>query len=238
MIIPDVKSIEGLSEQFIIDIDRRGKYLIFIFSNETMISHLRMEGKYFYYPKAHQVDKHTHVVFYFKDGSELHYNDFRKFGRMQMSNFKYLDLPPLSELGKEPFELTVDDLYPYFKGSNRYLKEVLLDQHIILGLGNIYANETCFMMGLHPKTRVKNLSKVKIQKLIDASCDVLSRAIEQGGTTVHTFSALGIDGRFQVELKVHGHENEPCQVCGTKIKKIKVGGRGTYYCPKCQIKRK
>ncbi len=229
-------SLEGESIQ---DIDRVGKYLIFKLDHHAFLSHLRMEGKYFYYEHSTPPNKHTHVVFYFNDQSELHYQDTRKFGRMQLVPLdNYKNVPPLDKLAKEPFDITVDDLYPIFKNTNRGLKEILLDQQVILGIGNIYANEICFYMKMHPASKVKYFSKKRTQQLIDAAIQVLNEAIKQGGTTIHTFSANGIDGMFQVHLQVHGRENQPCRICGTTIRKIKIGGRGTYFCPTCQKRRR
>lgn len=230
--------VSSLINQEIIDIDRVGKYLVFVLDNDAFISHLRMEGKYFFKQEKTDVNKHTHVIFTFDDDTYLYYQDTRKFGRMQLMTHDYRSELPLSKLAKEPFDIQVDDLYDKFKKSNKGLKEILLDQSVILGIGNIYANEICFMMGLHPKAKVKYFSRKKIQQLIDASIVVLNHAIEKGGTTIHTFNANGIDGLFSIELNVHGRNNQPCKICNETIKKIVVGGRGTYFCPQCQSKRR
>lgn len=238
--------IEGSSNDFIKQvchqkinkIDRVGKYLVFVLDNDAFISHLRMEGKYYIVDCQEPYTKHCHVIFHLNNGIDLRYYDTRKFGRMQLVDHDHYRLQlPLSKLGKEPFDIDPVDLYQQLKKSSRPIKDVLLDQSIILGIGNIYANEICFRMKIHPEAPVCRLSLKRVKELVNQSIEVLNEAIEQGGTTIHTFSANGIDGLFQVKLNVHGRINQPCPVCGGLIEKIKLKGRGTYYCKKCQRKK-
>ncbi len=237
------KIIDGDSDEFVRllthqtfrDIDRLGKYLIFICDDVAFVSHLRMEGKYHILDKNQEINKHTHVVFHLKD-KELCYIDTRKFGRMKIvDKDNYCYSLPLSKLGKEPFDISVDELYQRFHQTSLPVKTALLDQSIVCGIGNIYANEICFLMNIDPRTPASRLSKKRVQELIDISIDVLNRAIVQGGTTIHSFDANGIHGLFQVQLNVHGQK--VCPVCQGTIKKITVHQRGTYYCPCCQKKR-
>ena len=238
--------INAIKGQKIVDIKRTGKYLIFILESTAFLSHLRMEGKYRYLP-GNDVDevekedisrnKHDHLGFGFSDGSHLYYNDVRKFGRLQLINREnYQKLPPLNQLGPEPWEANASDLYLEIHRSNLPIKSILLDQTIIAGIGNIYANEICFEMGLNPHTPGSKLSKKRIVELIEVSMDILERSIQAGGTTIHSFSNVGISGDYQQKLKVHGKKN--CPVCRDEIYKEKVKGRGTYYCKICQKKKR
>lgn len=227
--------IDALMNQTIQDIDRVGKYLVFILDDIAFVSHLRMEGKYHILSPQVPCDKHTHVVFHLED-EDLRYIDTRKFGRMQLvDKVLYRHQLPLSQLGKEPFDIDTQDLYRLLHHTSLPIKTALLNQSIMCGIGNIYANEICFLMHLDPRTKANRLSKKRVNELRKISIDVLKRAIDQGGTTIHSFDANGIHGLFQVQLNVHGQTI--CPLCQGKIKKIMLNQRGTYYCPKCQKRR-
>ncbi|OUC51288.1 DNA-formamidopyrimidine glycosylase [Eggerthia catenaformis] len=227
---------QAVSNKKILDIDRMGKYLIFLLEEQTVfIAHLRMEGKFNIKSTDTFYQKHDHIIFHFDDGTDMRYNDTRKFGRMKLVGMNYVDEPPLSQLGKEPFDITEEELYRKIHHSSLAVKTVLLDQHIMSGIGNIYANEICFHMKIDPRTKASRLSKKRTRELIEISVSVLKEAIKQGGTTIHSFDANGIHGLFQVKLSVHGQKN--CIVCKNSIKKIMLNGRGTYFCPFCQKKR-
>ncbi len=229
----EIDFISTLKGQRIQDIDRVGKYLIFLFDSVSVICHLRMEGKFNIVDNDYLPTKHDHVVFKFSDQTKLCYHDTRKFGRMQLSNIEgYKEMLPLSKLGKEPFFADVDVVYKRLSKSNKAIKTVLLDQTILAGIGNIYANEICFFMNLNPTTPASRLSKKRVSELIEISSQVLHEAILQGGTTIHSFDSNGIHGLFQVHLAVHGQKE--CKKCGTKITKEMLNQRGTYYCKKCQ----
>lgn len=229
--------IDKLINQTILDIERVGKYLIFILEEDAFISHLRMEGKYLYEDENYEINKHTHVVFHLDSTMKLCYHDTRKFGRMELvDKYNYALQKPLSKLGNEPFNSTVEEVYPKLKKSKLAIKTLLLDQSIMTGIGNIYANEICFAMQLNPKTPGNVLSKKRVQELIDVSCIILNKAIEQGGTTIHSFSSQGIDGLFQVSLNVHLQKE--CKVCGGAVEKFMLNQRGTYFCKNCQFKRR
>lgn len=233
----DVSSfIQHITNQTIQDIDRVGKYLIFLLDDVAFVSHLRMEGKYHILDEKQPIDKHTHVVFHLDDHQDLRYIDTRKFGRMQIvDRYHYRLESPLNQLGKEPFDISTLELYQLLHQTSLPIKSALLDQSIISGIGNIYANEICFLMHIDPRTPAKRLSKKRVDELRMISIDVLNRAIAQGGTTIHSFDANGIHGLFQVQLNVHG--KMICPLCHHEIKKIMVHKRGTYYCPSCQKRR-
>lgn len=227
--------ISSLKHQSIQDIQRIGKYMIFELENHAFISHLRMEGKYYYVNRDTPLQKHCHLVFQFNNGMDLRYYDVRKFGRLQLVDKKnYRTSAPLNKLGKEPFDLSAVEFHSLISQSNLPIKTILLDQTKIAGLGNIYANEVLFRCKIHPLTKASNLSVKRCQLIIDKSIEVLNEAISQGGTTIRSFSSNGIHGLFTQQLNVHGKEKEPCPSCGYPILRKKINGRSAYYCPKCQ----
>ena len=183
------------------------------------------------------LNKHDHIIFNLDDNKQLRYNDTRKFGRMKLVSLdNYMNEIPLCKLGPEPFNAKLEDIYPKLHKSNLPIKHAILDQSIIAGIGNIYANEICFAMGLNPNTPACKLTKKSVQELIEVSSAILNEAIAQGGTTIHSFSANGIDGLFQVKLKAH--LQKVCPICGGEITKVAIKGRGTYYCKHCQKRRR
>lgn len=220
-------------------IARRGKFLKFVFDDTVLVSHLRMEGRYSVHSEPKEPkNKHVHVIFTFTDGTELRYQDVRKFGTMHLfPKGEEERFPPLSELGVEPFskQFTLEFLYHKLQKTKRTIKTTLLDQKIVVGIGNIYADEALFRAGIHPLTAASEIAKDKAAALHEAIRMTLKKAVEEGGTTVRSYvNGAGDMGMFQQYLYVYGRKNEPCRRCQTMIEKIKVGGRGTHYCPKCQ----
>lgn len=228
--------IKQITNQTINDITRRGKFLIFELDNYYLISHLRMEGKYFIKNHNEEIGKHDHVIFTLNNKEELRYNDTRRFGRMHLVNKDDLALTPLSKLGLEPWDeyLTINYLKEKLN-KKKAIKTLLLDQSIITGIGNIYADEILFLSKINPEKSGNKLTNKNLQDIIDNTKYVLEQAIKAGGTTIHTYTSVdGITGRFQQELLVHGKKSLPCPICKTEILKIVVNGGGTYFCPKCQ----
>ena len=226
---------KNIVNQETIDITRRGKFLIFELTDFYLVSHLRMEGKYFIKEKDEPILKHEHVIFYFDDIT-LRYYDTRKFGKMYLvSKDKLYTDTPLSKLGYEPWDnrLNANYLKKQFN-SNISIKTLLLDQTIISGIGNIYADEILFKSQINPLKKGKDLCEKELNSIIENTRIVLEQGIKNKGTTIHSFSSLGIKGDNQKYLLVHTREKEPCFVCGSIIIKTKVNGRGTYYCPTCQ----
>ena len=230
--------IKRLVGQTLRDIKRQGKYLIFIFDDVALISHLRMEGKYFIKDQSEHVEKHEHIIFNFTDGSSLRYHDVRKFGTMDLRELdKIYTTNPIKKLGYEPFdkEMTVDYLKGKLHKKEVAVKTCLLNQTIFTGLGNIYVDEVLFLCKLNPALKASKLKDIDYQNIIKNSIKVLTKAILLGGTTIRSYtSSLGVTGRFQNELNVHTMQGKPCVICNTLIEKKRVNGRGTYYCPKCQ----
>ncbi len=230
-----------IKNQTIVDIKRFGKYLILSLDNNDILIHLRMEGKLFYYDKKEEITKHDHIIFYFKDGSILKYNDVRKFGTFDLlKKEEYLNYPKVKKLGVEAnsIDLTKEYLKNKLKKSNKKIKIDLLDQTIINGLGNIYVDEVLFASQIHPESISKNLNDKDLENIVKNSRAILNDAIKKGGTTIKSFAASDqIKGSFQEFLKVYKKKDQECVVCKTTIEKIVVGGRGTHYCPKCQRKK-
>ena len=228
--------INFIKNKKIIDILRVGKWLIFDLEDYYLLSHLRMEGKYFLKEINEVRNKHEHIIFYLNDIT-LRYHDTRKFGKMYLIKKDELYTnSPLKNIGLEPFNnnLTIDYLKKKIL-KNTPIKSLLLDQEIIAGIGNIYADEILFLAGINPFLKGKDLKDKDLELIIKYAKEVLEKAIEMGGTTIRSYtSSLGVTGRFQQELLVHCKEGEKCVNCNNLIVKTTVQGRGTYYCPNCQ----
>lgn len=228
-----------LENETITDVKRKGKFLIFELDQYSLVSHLRMEGKYGVYPAGTEKDKHTHVIFCFKNGRSLHYNDVRKFGTMHLFNKGEAErVAPLINVGPDPFEAgyLFDDLYPKITKSTRAIKNILLDQTIISGLGNIYVDETLFRAQVHPLRKGTTITAEEGRLILKEAKDTLAEAVKQGGTTIRSYTdSLGEIGLFQQELFVYGQTGSACKKCGSEIEKFKISNRGTHICPTCQL---
>ena len=235
---PSVKEFKRqIKNQQIHDIHRRGKWLMFELDDYYLLSHLRMEGKYFIRKKDDPIEKHQHVIFHFSDETDLRYNDTRKFGKMYLlPKDKAFNEKPLSELGLEPWDKKLTPAYLKNKFHKKPIKTELLDQTIIVGIGNIYADEILFLSKINPKILATNLTTKDCQNIIKFTKQVLEKAIECGGTTIKSYtSSEGVHGRYQDQLLVH--TKKECPICHSKITKTNIGGRGTYYCENCQKER-
>lgn len=223
-----------LDNKKILELNRFGKFLIVKLSEGlVLLIHFRMEGKLFYYENNPVITKHSHIIFNLDNGY-LVYNDTRKFGKIIIKNIdNYLQTLPLSKLGKEPKDLNYEDLYLKSQKSNKTIKEFLLDQTNISGLGNIYVDEVLYYALVKPTTKACDIDILKIKEIIEISKYVFEVSIENYGTTIisYKFSDSHI-GNFQNFLKCH--RQKTCKRCFLPIKKIRVGGRGTYYCENCQ----
>jgi formamidopyrimidine-DNA glycosylase len=225
--------------QKILSFSRKGKYLIFnLTSDLCMIVHFRMEGRFYFVEELEpNLTPYVHVYFKLDNGKYLLYSDSRKFGVIYLENNKDIyDRPPLSNVGKEPWDIkNADYLLEQYKNKSYVIKLGLLDQTVIAGLGNIYADEVLFRSKVSPFKLARNLTYQEAERLLKNSIDILDEAIERGGSTIRTYHpAQGVSGKMQLELQAYGRENRKCFVCGTKMEKRYVGGRGTTYCPKCQ----
>ena len=225
----------NLVDEEFIDIKRFGKWLVFETTNYFLVSHLRMEGKFYYSPEFNH-DKHEHVLLTLSNGYYLRYKDVRKFGVMFLTTKDKLFInTPLSKLGLEAIDpkLNVNYLLKHFKNKRLPIKTVLLDQKIISGLGNIYVDEVLFKSHINPFKKANLLNEFECQEIINNSKSILNEAIKLGGTTIRSYtSSLGVKGSYQDKLLVH--TKKICSVCKTNISISKIGGRSTYYCMKCQ----
>ena len=236
MILSSSLDINLLLNKTLKDIKTVGKYLLFDFEEYILISHLRMEGKYFIKEVNLPKEKHEHIIFIFDNDISLRYHDTRKFGTMELINKE--DLPnnkSISKLALEPFDITLDDFYNKIKNKKVPIKTLLLDQTIINGLGNIYANEVLYAASINPFKLGVNITKEEAKKIIDSSIEILTLAIKKGGTTIRSYtSSLGVTGHYQDYLNVHAKDKIPCPKCQNLIVKEKIAGRSTYYCKVCQ----
>lgn len=218
-----------------IDIERKGKFLIFKLDDIYLISHLRMEGKFYYQRKEETLNKHIHMVFSLDNDYELRYQDTRKFGRMITKDDNSLyTTAPLNHLGPDANSLIdSDSLFNKLNKKSIPIKEALLNQELIAGLGNIYVDEVLAKVHISP-FRVSNmLTHEELLLILEASKEILNKAILYKGTTIRSYtSSLGVFGEYQSFLLVH--TKTTCPYCKGAITKTRVGGRGTYYCEKCQ----
>lgn len=222
------------------EVKRRGKYLIFTFDTDLiMLSHLRMEGKFIEVLKGGEDSRYAHVIFVLEDGRRLCYDDSRQFGKMELSTKDtYLKTKSMLNVGPEPFEINVDEYYKKVIKRKAPIKLVLLDQKLMSGLGNIYVDEVLYLSNINPLTPANTLTKEDITLVVKESIAVLNNAIKAGGTTVRSYApAQGVSGNFQVQLHAYGKVDERCPTCNILFKKIFVGGRGTTFCPYCQVNK-
>ncbi len=227
--------VRKIKNQKINDIKRRGKWLLFELDDYYMLSHLRMEGKYIFRKKGEVVNKHEHVAFLLDDDTEFRYQDSRKFGRIYLIDKNNLENCKLKTLGPEPDQINFSYLKKKYQSKSIAIKSSLLDQTIFVGLGNIYADEVLFLSKISPIRKTNSLTDVEIKNVIKNTQKVLNKAIALGGSTIKTYTPEeGVTGLFQNELLVHSKKGDPCLKCNHPITKIKVGGRGTYFCEKCQ----
>jgi formamidopyrimidine-DNA glycosylase len=218
------------------NITRRGKYLIFHLHHHTpryWLVHLRMTGGFYLATPQTARDEHTHVIVQLDDGNELRFRDPRKFGRMWL-----VDDPQrvIGTLGPEPLEISAREFCARLAQHRGRLKPLLLNQTIIAGIGNIYADEALWYARLHPLCRVESLTRAECGRLHRAIRSVLTRAIALGGTSIDVMykRVNGKSGGFTESLRAFDREQRPCRRCGTPIQKIVVGQRGTHFCPTCQ----
>ena len=226
----------GLEGQGVESIGRRGKYLLFKLSGkETLILHFRMTGSLeLSVGKAAQPARHTRATILFSNGTCLTFNDQRRFGTMQVvKNASFLE----GKLGPEPLseDFTTDLLEQKLRQRSIPLKATLLDQSVLAGMGNMYTDEALFAARIHPEKRANSLTDSEIEALHHSIRKVLSEAIDKKGASVDTYVRPGGErGTAQLGFNVAHRKGQPCPVCGTQIERIKIGGRGTYFCPRCQ----
>ncbi|MFK5969409.1 MAG: bifunctional DNA-formamidopyrimidine glycosylase/DNA-(apurinic or apyrimidinic site) lyase [Candidatus Marithrix sp.] len=234
--IPDLLT-TILPKQSIINISRRGKYLLCECTKGYILIHLGMSGNLQILPYKTELKKHDHVDIIFTNGLCLRYNDPRRFGCILWTEAPILEHKLLVKLGPEPLEKDFTGKYLYDRARNRRVavKNFIMDSNVVVGVGNIYANEALFFARIHPERAVGKISLVEYKRLTKVIKQVLQVAIKMGGTTLRDFTdSSGKPGYFKQELLVYGKAGEICSQCGTIIHTKKIGQRATYYCPICQ----
>ncbi|MDQ6955866.1 MAG: bifunctional DNA-formamidopyrimidine glycosylase/DNA-(apurinic or apyrimidinic site) lyase [Mariprofundaceae bacterium] len=224
-------------------IRRRSKYLLFDFdgdniSSKTLVWHLGMTGQFHVLPKATPAGKHEHVRFDFDDGSSLRYRDARRFGFAgllptagwpQHAWFKHLGVEPLHDA------FDVAELLSHCRGRKAPIKTLIMDAHVVVGVGNIYAAESLFLAGIHPARAAGRISQKRLSMVVVAIKTTLAAAIQAGGSSISDFVQVdGKPGYFAHTFHVYGREGEACTCCGVKICKVTQAGRSSFYCPSCQ----
>ena len=228
------KKVEGVA--------RRGKNILIQLSNNlTLWGHLKMTGHFFWIHRDAPVTKHDLVTFEFEpltvdDTMQLRFNDFRRFGRLRLfPNDLLWKQPGLAKLGPEPLEMSAELFVELAHRRPRQIKMALMDQAFIAGVGNIYADESLYLSRIHPRRLTTSLSATKLRELHGHIQFLLKKAIRLRGTSVDSYANVnGKAGSFQNYLKAYGNEGEPCERCGSAIKRILIGQRSAHFCPKCQ----
>jgi formamidopyrimidine-DNA glycosylase len=194
------------------------------------IVHLGMTGSLRVCEPQTEVVKHTHAILRLSSGRELRFVDPRRFGRLSVASAGDFDAT-----GVEPLEVDLDRFLTLFRGRKTPIKSALLNQNLLRGVGNIYADESLFRSGLRPRRRASTITRDQLAKLLVAVKEVLKEAIALGGSSISDYvDADGAEGFFQLQHRVYGRESEPCLVCKTPIKRVVIAGRSSHYCPKCQ----
>jgi formamidopyrimidine-DNA glycosylase len=232
---------ESLSEtlvgQIIQSVERRAKYLLLRTEQGTLIMHLGMSGSLRILTEGHPCGKHDHVDLVFSDRTLLRFNDPRRFGAVLWTAAPVADHPLLKNLGPEPLTADFDGAHLYALAQNRKapVKSFIMDSHVVVGVGNIYANEALFRAGILPTRHAGKISLVRYARLAESITLVLDDAIRQGGTTLRDFvNEAGKPGYFKQQLQVYGRAGLPCRGCGEPLSEIRLSGRATVYCKHCQ----
>lgn len=226
-----------IQDKIILSVKRRAKYLLFNLGDGHLIIHLGMSGSLRILDIAEAPEKHDHVDIILDNDRCLRYHDPRRFGAILWTEAPLQEHSLLSHLGPEPLEadFTPQRLFQCSRGRSQPVKTFIMDNHTVVGVGNIYANEALFKAGIRPDRPCGKISRVRYERLTMCIKEVLAKAIEQGGTTLRDF--VGGDGKpgyFKQELAVYGRAGQPCITCSSIIKAMKLGNRNTFYCNKCQ----
>ena len=224
-----------LQSKKILDVRRAGKHIVFELASQNgsahpaqWIVHLGMTGSLLVCPPDSEVAKHTHAIVKLSSGRELRFVDPRRFGRLSV--IEKFEAP-----GAEPLAIRFEDFARLFHGRKTPIKSALLNQKLLSGVGNIYADEALFRAGVRPRRRAAALNRDELHRLHASLKRVLREAIRLGGSSISDYvDANGDEGFFQLKHHVYGREGKPCLVCRTPIKRVVIAGRSSHYCPKCQ----
>ncbi len=226
-----ISAVRRMGKHIVFDLERKSVRPAKTGPNQAQwIVHLGMTGRLQVCEPQAGVLKHTHAILKLASGRELRFVDPRRFGRLSVARSGGFDAG-----GIEPLEADLDRFLTLFRGRKTPIKSALLNQKLLRGVGNIYADESLFRAGLRPRRRASTITRDQLAKLLASVKEVLREAIALGGSTVSDYvDADGEEGFFQLQHRVYGREGEPCLVCKTPIKRIVIGGRSSHYCPKCQ----
>lgn len=218
-------------------VNRRAKYLLFATDAGTVILHLGMSGSLRILLEEKPADKHDHIDFIFNNGTVLRYNDPRRFGAVLWTSSPVEEHKLLKDLGPEPLLPEFNGKHLFQKSADRKMpaKSFIMDSHVVVGVGNIYANEALFMAGIHPMRHAGRISLASYKRLADCIKAVLQSAIDQGGTTLRNFvNEAGNPGYFKQQLRVYGRGGQPCLYCLAPLTEIRLTNRTTVFCGRCQ----
>ena len=227
----------SLKTQKIHKLERRAKYLLFYTDTGCLILHLGMSGSLRIINDNQAAEKHDHVDIIFEPGHRLRFHDPRKFGAVLWTKDDPYQHKLISKLGPEPLskEFNTEYLFQRSRQRTQAIKTFIMDSHVVVGVGNIYANEALFIAGIHPRQKAGKISKTRYEKILTAIKQVLKKAIKKGGTTLRDFvNGEGKPGYFRHELQVYDREGKPCTQCSKAIRMIRLGQRSTFYCTNCQ----
>ena len=233
---PISAEVAGLTGRRIVELGRRGKYILMRLDRGHLIWHLGMSGSMRMLPVGSPAAQHEHVELDFGNGKALKFRDPRRFGALIYCDHDPLEHRLLRSLGPEPLgdNFDADYLYRHCRQRSAAIKNVIMNSQVVVGVGNIYASEALYRAGIRPARAARRISRARIALLVDAVRATLAEAIEHGGTTLQDFTqADGKPGYFRHELQVYGNR-ENCKTCGTPIKQVVLGQRASYYCPNCQ----
>lgn len=226
-----------LTGQVLLDVERRAKYLLFRFVEGTLIVHLGMSGSLRIVPPATPFKKHDHIEIRFAGDRRLRFHDPRRFGLMIWTPDEIQAHALIAHLGPEPWDQRFDARYLHAGARHRRaaVKNYIMDGRIVVGVGNIYASEALYRARVHPKRAAGRVSLARYTLIVDAIREVLTEAIEVGGTTLRDFvKSDGEPGYFRLQLNVYGRTGEACPNCGDAIRQAVIGQRSSFYCPRCQ----
>jgi formamidopyrimidine-DNA glycosylase len=218
-------------------VDRRSKYLLFRLGADTLLVHLGMTGSLRVFTAPPPRRPHDHIDLVLENGTTLRYHDPRRFGAMLWLPAGAGSHPLLAALGPEPFDPAFDAAYLHRETRRRSaaIKLALMDNRLVVGVGNIYANESLFRAGIRPAIAARRLTRPRLARLVDAVRETLTEAIAKGGSTLRDYvDSRGEPGYFQLDYYVYGREGLPCRVCGSPLRSLRLGGRATTWCPNCQ----
>lgn len=218
-------------------VERRAKYLLLYNRKGCMMMHLGMSGSLRLAERDHELRKHDHVVIEFDSGKQLRLHDPRRFGAVLWTDAPIEEHALIAHLGPEPLddEFTGEYLFESCRGRKSTIKQHVMNGKIVVGVGNIYASESLFLSGIHPKRQAGRISAQRCDELVDAIKKILAESIRQGGTTLKDFlRENGEPGYFKQRLSVYDRKGEACPACEAEIRQIVLGQRSTFYCPHCQ----